>query len=541
MQADRRDVPAERLQRQRMVARRQLELLEADRFGHVSRTRNALRGVVLLGSNVQPDRVLTKPFVLTVLAEFATCMSIGMLLVILPVYANDELGVGSFGVALVIGAVSPMILVSQPIAGRIGDRRGRRILDRRGRADRSGERRRVRTRELARAPDRVSALHGARGGDGPRRRGDDGHRPRAGETPRRGAEPLQPGPLGRARARSAPRRARSRRPIASSRSGSSPRASASSPRRSGRCSRRRRPNARRRDRTYTDRPSGGRRPRARSRAHRLRIRGARHVRGAVRAPARDGRCGRGLPRLLGRRRRDANRRPPGAGRLGPKRASGTALLLISTGLLVIGFWNAPAGLYAGTVVLAFGQALAFPALMTLAVSGVPATERSSVVGTFTAFTELGFAIGALTSRRDRLGGRLRRRLRRVRRRPAARRTPADAARRPARGRRGRRRLVRATLRRARRGDEVAVPARSSPSARARASRSRRRRGRTAASSRAPTRSCRAATRGSSPRTGTPSRDRVARARRGGARGTRCAAGRRRCRSGDRRRTRRRSR
>jgi MFS family permease len=77
---------------------------------------------------VQPDRVLTKPFVLTVLAEFATCMSIGMLLVILPVYANDELGVGSFGVALVIGAVSPMILVSQPIAGRIGDRKGRRIL-----------------------------------------------------------------------------------------------------------------------------------------------------------------------------------------------------------------------------------------------------------------------------------------------------------------------------------------------------------------------------------------------------------------------------
>ena len=77
---------------------------------------------------MQPDRVLTKPFVLTVLAEFAMCMSIGMLLVILPVYANDELGVGSFGVALAIGAVSPMILLSQPIAGRIGDRKGRRVL-----------------------------------------------------------------------------------------------------------------------------------------------------------------------------------------------------------------------------------------------------------------------------------------------------------------------------------------------------------------------------------------------------------------------------
>ena len=34
--------------------------------------------------------------------------------------------------------------------------------------------------------------------------------------------------------------------------------------------------------------------------------------------------------------------------------------------------------------------------MTLAVNGAPASERSSVVGTFTAFTELGFAVGALT-------------------------------------------------------------------------------------------------------------------------------------------------
>jgi MFS family permease len=83
-------------------------------------------------------------------------------------------------------------------------------------------------------------------------------------------------------------------------------------------------------------------------------------------------------------------------RLGPRRASGTALILIAAGLLTIGIWNTPAGLYAGTVVLAFGQALAFPALMTLAVNGAPATERSSVVGTFTAFTELGFAVGALS-------------------------------------------------------------------------------------------------------------------------------------------------
>ena len=83
-------------------------------------------------------------------------------------------------------------------------------------------------------------------------------------------------------------------------------------------------------------------------------------------------------------------------RLGPKRTSGTALVLIAAGLMTIGIWNMPAGLFTGTVVLAFGQALAFPALMTLAINGAPASERSSVVGTFTAFTELGFAVGALS-------------------------------------------------------------------------------------------------------------------------------------------------
>ena len=122
-------------------------------------------------------------------------------------------------------------------------------------------------------------------------------------------------------------------------------------------------------------------------------------------------------------------------RLGPKRTSGVALVLISAGLLTIGVWNVPAGLYAGTVVLAFGQALAFPALMTLAVNGAPASERSSVVGTFTAFTELGFAIGALFPRRRGLGGRLRGRVRRLRDRAAPRRAAPHAHRRAARGRR----------------------------------------------------------------------------------------------------------
>jgi len=83
-------------------------------------------------------------------------------------------------------------------------------------------------------------------------------------------------------------------------------------------------------------------------------------------------------------------------RLGPKRTSRIALTLIAAGLFTIGLWNVPAGLFLGTVVVAFGHALAFPSLMTLAVNAAPAGERSSVVGTFSAFTELGFLVGALS-------------------------------------------------------------------------------------------------------------------------------------------------
>jgi predicted MFS family arabinose efflux permease len=83
-------------------------------------------------------------------------------------------------------------------------------------------------------------------------------------------------------------------------------------------------------------------------------------------------------------------------RLGAKQTAGSALVLLAAGLMTIGIWNAPAGLFLGTAVFAAGQALAFPSLMLLAVSGTPPAERSSVVGSFTACADVGFAIGALS-------------------------------------------------------------------------------------------------------------------------------------------------
>ena len=92
-------------------------------------------------------------------------------------------------------------------------------------------------------------------------------------------------------------------------------------------------------------------------------------------------------RIIGRRIPD---------RLGPKRASGIALVLIASGLVVIGLWSSEVGLFAGTVVFACGLALAFPSLMTLAIADAPTADRSAVVGTFTAFADVGFAVGTIS-------------------------------------------------------------------------------------------------------------------------------------------------
>jgi MFS family permease len=81
--------------------------------------------------------------------------------------------------------------------------------------------------------------------------------------------------------------------------------------------------------------------------------------------------------------------------LGVRRAASASLLASIAGLAVIGLWGTVAGLLTGTVIAAVGQALAFPALMSMAIRGAPDSERASVVGTFTSFFDLGFGLGPL--------------------------------------------------------------------------------------------------------------------------------------------------
>jgi MFS family permease len=83
-------------------------------------------------------------------------------------------------------------------------------------------------------------------------------------------------------------------------------------------------------------------------------------------------------------------------RLGPSRTARNSLVASASGLVLMGVVQAPAGLFVGAAIFAVGQALAFPALMTIALSGAPASERGAVVGTFTAFFDLAFGLGAVS-------------------------------------------------------------------------------------------------------------------------------------------------
>jgi MFS family permease len=83
-------------------------------------------------------------------------------------------------------------------------------------------------------------------------------------------------------------------------------------------------------------------------------------------------------------------------RIGHVKMARIALGLDVVGLGTIGVWGSPAGLFVGATVFAVGQAFLFPSLMSIAIGDTPPAERGSVVGTFTAFFDLAFGLGAVT-------------------------------------------------------------------------------------------------------------------------------------------------
>lgn len=81
-------------------------------------------------------------------------------------------------------------------------------------------------------------------------------------------------------------------------------------------------------------------------------------------------------------------------RLGALRSGTIAMSLAATGLGIVFLTGNVVGLYTGTFVFSIGMSLLYPAMLTMALIGVPDSERGSAVGTVSSFFDLAQGIGA---------------------------------------------------------------------------------------------------------------------------------------------------
>jgi MFS family permease len=79
-------------------------------------------------------------------------------------------------------------------------------------------------------------------------------------------------------------------------------------------------------------------------------------------------------------------------RLGYARTAAFGLMAEFIGLLILGLAPGVASLYIGTAVFGFGATFMAPALLTMAVDRVGSTERGAVLGSTSAFIDLGFGL-----------------------------------------------------------------------------------------------------------------------------------------------------
>jgi len=79
--------------------------------------------------------------------------------------------------------------------------------------------------------------------------------------------------------------------------------------------------------------------------------------------------------------------------LGWTRASSTALSVLAVGGLLLGLWSGAAGVWLAVVALAIGMSLLFPALFSATVAAVPESERGQAVGTFSLSFDLASGLG----------------------------------------------------------------------------------------------------------------------------------------------------
>ncbi len=73
-------------------------------------------------------RLITRPFLSVTLSALVFFMYIGIVIVTVPRFVEEELGAGEFGVGLTLAAFAAAAIVARPFLGKLGDRYGRRKL-----------------------------------------------------------------------------------------------------------------------------------------------------------------------------------------------------------------------------------------------------------------------------------------------------------------------------------------------------------------------------------------------------------------------------
>lgn len=76
----------------------------------------------------EPTRLITGPFVSVTLTAFVFFFYIGMIVVTIPRFVEDELGYGEFGVGLTVASFAVAAVFARPFLGRLTERFGRRAL-----------------------------------------------------------------------------------------------------------------------------------------------------------------------------------------------------------------------------------------------------------------------------------------------------------------------------------------------------------------------------------------------------------------------------
>ena len=84
--------------------------------------------MVVVPNDVDHDRLVTRPFVSVALTAFVFFFYIGMVLVTVPRFIEDELGSGEFGIGLAVASFAVAAVVARPFLGRLTERFGRRAL-----------------------------------------------------------------------------------------------------------------------------------------------------------------------------------------------------------------------------------------------------------------------------------------------------------------------------------------------------------------------------------------------------------------------------